>query len=311
MKITAFDIDGTEYAPDDIYRLTMTESADAACSSLSFYFKSDKRVGELVSVRAYENGENIFSGFCDCQKISREGSGYSVYIYARSSACLLVDSRSQPFTFSCPSARQLWAQYARDKGFKYGLGDISCNEKYEVSSSVSCYGAINNFVSAQTGSGIYVSPHGEILLLSESIDVKQLEKYSIISEQTIINRSEPISLISFKREQDTSYNAHIMSMLAREKGITSTRFCNLSSLPQWQRENTVLQQLRSSFDSYMLLEVTVAGSVSERLYQRFSYGGDKEEYILTEKKYSVGGNGEQTRLTLKKRIDAGEVMYVD
>lgn len=314
MKIIITDIDSREYYPENIYQITMTDTAEAACSSLCFRFKSKPLLSEISDVKAYDSGRLIFNGYCDCQKITADDDGYEIFIYARSSACILVDNQSEPFTFNCPSARQLWAQYARDKGFKYKLGDITCAEKYEVSSGTSCYGAINNFVSALTGNGIYISPYNEISVRTASSDLKNLDNYNILSACCVINRSEPVSVISYKREQDTDYRAHIKSRLAEEKKISRRRFVNLNSLPQWQRENTVYQKLKDCFDEYMLLEITVAGKVGDELFRRFSYSGEIgsfTDYILTEKKYTLDESGERTKLILKKAVDIGDITYVD
>lgn len=307
------DTEQKEYAPNSITQLTLTDSCDAACASLCFTYKSSEPIGEIVTVKAYKNGRILFNGYCDCQKMTEEDSGCEIFIYARSSACLLVDDQAKPFTFNCPTARQLWAQFARDKGFEYALGEIGCDKKYEVTSG-SCFKAIHDFVSALTGDQIYITADNKISRRQISGDIQSLNKYKILSVCSVINRSEPISVISYKREQDTDYRAHIISKLARERKISSGSFINLSALPQWQRENMIYKRLKESFDDYQTLQLTVSGIVKEALYTRFSYKGGRfscNDLILTEKKYTADESGERTRLTLKKNMDPGEMIYVD
>ncbi|MGN1421498.1 MAG: hypothetical protein ACI4XC_08300 [Eubacterium sp.] len=308
------DINGREYEVKDITQIIFTETVGAACASLCFKFKSREKIGEIVSVRAHSEKSIIFNGFCDCQRVTADSKGFETYIYARSSASVLVDSQSRPFTFNCPSARQLWTEYARDLGFEYSLPKISCNEKYEVSSGTSCFGAINNFVSALTGCEIIITPENKISLGEVSKDVKSLNSYTILSASAVINRSEPVGEICFKREQDTDYKAHFVSQLAREKGLGRTRYINLNSVAQWQRTNSVLRRMKDCFNDYMLLEITVDGTVNEKLYQRFSYSGEigkYDDYILTEKRYIFDKGTEKTKLVLRKNIDMGEAIYVD
>ncbi|MDD6728278.1 MAG: hypothetical protein PUE08_03545 [Eubacteriales bacterium] len=314
MKIVMTDIDGSTLCPKNITHLTMTDTADAACSSVALKFKDKERIGEINSVKVYDGDKAVFCGFCDCQRVTADGDGFECYIYARSSACLLVDSQAKPFTFNCPSARQLWCEYAKALGFSYSLPEYYCKEKYEISSGTSCFGAINNFVTALSGSEIYINAQNELCLRQESQDIKSLSKYDIISASSVINRSEPISKISFRREQDNGYNAHMESGFVIDKGISRERFVNLNSVASWQRDNTVYRRLKGYTQSYMLLEVTVAGHIDEELYQRYSFHGDIgdfDDYILTEKKYTFDGSRERTRLTLRKSIDIGDVMYVD
>lgn len=314
MKIQMTDIDGREYHIKDVTQIIFTETVGAACASLSFRFMDKEKIGEIISVRAYLDGGIVFNGSCDCQRATANSKGFEVYIYARSSASVLVDSQSKPFTFNCPSARQLWAEYARDLGFEYSLPEISCNEKYEVSSGTSCFGAINNFVYALTGNEIVITPENKISLGTLSKDIKSLNGYTVLSASAVINRSEPVGEICYKREQDTDYKAHLVSQLAMEKGLGRTRYINLNSVAQWQRANTVSRKMKGFFDDYMLLEITVKGTVDEKLYQRFCYCGEigkYDDYILTEKKYTFDGSGEKTRLVLRKNIDMGDTVYVD
>lgn len=313
MRLEITTVNGRSIDVDNVTQAVLCESADAACSSLSVTFKSKSRVDEIVSVTAFIKDKKVFFGYCDCQKISADKNGFENYFYARSSACLLVDSQSKPFTFVRPTARQLYINYAREFGFKYRLGDISSNDKYEILPSTSCYGAINNFVSLIYGENIYITPDNEIVLLSPEKEAKSFDGYNIASAKAVINRSEPLSQINFKRNVSSDYNIHTKSVLAEEMALKRERYVNLSTLPRWQREYTVLKKLKKSFDEYRLLEIVLHGYCDISLYQKFDYEseiGHFEGYIVTDKKYSFSENGEQTRLVLKKRMTIGDVTYV-
>ncbi|MGN0522377.1 MAG: hypothetical protein ACI4IQ_07050 [Eubacterium sp.] len=314
MKINIKTVDSKQYSIDKPVQIAFIRTAGAACDALSVRFKSDAFISEIVNVTAYNGDKLIFNGYCDNQRITQNDDGIEVYFYARSSACLLVDSQAQPFTYNRPTAKQLCLCFADKFGFECCLPEIHSKDKYEVAKGVSCYGAINNFVSLITGSNVYVTPDNRLKLLSQSVNVKSLNDYKIVSASAITNRSEPISEISYKREASSGYILHTSSCLSKELGISREQFVNLTSLPQWQRDYTVLKRLKDSFGDYKVLELTVSGYVEDELYQRFNYisaGGKYEDYVLTEKKYTFDKNGRFTRLTLKKILDIKEITYVD
>lgn len=315
MKISIFTVSGFEYCDLDLTEINFTQTAGVPCDSLCFYFKSDTFIDEINKVTAYDGDGLIFNGYCDCQKRIETENGYENYIYARSSACILVDNEALPFTYNCPTSKQLWYSFAKEKGFENGLPDVTGREKYEVSKGTSCFGAIRQFVELKTGKIMYVSPKNELKCFEKSEIIKDLGLYKILSSTSTVNRSEPVSRLCVKKtSDDTKYSLNIYAQICEEIGIDRTQYLNLQALPQWQRENSALSSLKSFFDDYKTLEVKVSGFVKDSLYQRFSYSGKNAEYldyILTEKKYTFDKNGEITRLTLKKEIDIKEITYVD
>lgn len=313
MKIEVVTIDDKKYILENIIQLSIVQTYGVACDSLSVKFKTDKKFGEIVKVKVYKKDELIFNGYCDNQRSTADKNGIIHYFYARSSACLLVDSKTQPYTYNCPTTTQLYINCARELGFENALPDIFSNNKYEVSIGSSCFGAINNFVKLLTENEIYVDCCDRIKIYRESENVKSLNRYKVIVETAVINRSEPLSQINFKKTLSVDYNLHTKSELANDIGINRQRYVNLTSLPQWQREFTISRDLKKSFDNYKQLELSVKGYCDENVYQRFNFcgaTGDYKDYILIEKKYTFDKNGEVTRLLLKKKNDVGVVTYV-
>lgn len=314
MKIFIDTVDSRGIELDNITELCITQTAGVSCDSLCVRFKSSSTVGEIVSVKAYDGRNLIFNGYCDNQRIYENEKGFETYFYARSTASVLVDNEAEPFTYNKPTARQLWFIYAKPYGFTCNLPVITTDEKYEIAKGTSCFGAIGRFVNLKTSKSIYVTPDNSIELLEASKDVKSLNDYNILSSSFVINRSEPLTKICFKRRNsEVGYN--LTTKAEASLGFNERKeYLNLSSLPQWQRENAVLQRLKGSYADYNVLEVVVAGSVTEDLYQRFSYhskSGDFEDYILNEKRYVFNEKGESTRLILKRKIDIKEITYVD
>ena len=313
MRVTLINTDKKKFELTAISELTLIQGIGAACDAASISFYDERSMGEILKVEIYIGDRLVFNGFCDTQHETRQGDGYSVYIYARSSACILVDSKSQPFSFNKPSARQLFVSYARDKGFHYALPEIICNDMYEVSIGTSCFGAINNFVSLMTGKEIYADAENFIRLREESDNIKTLDSMHLISLTKIINRSEPLKIIHYKKTLSDSYNIHAMSRLADRIDICREDYINLNSLPQWQRDFTAGQRLKRSFNSYKIAKATISGWCDDNIGQRFSCCAPEhlDDYALTEKKYCFNASGETTVLTLKKRIETEEITYVD
>lgn len=315
MKIEIETIDGKRLMIDRIKEIGFTQSVGVACDSLWVSFFSSSSIAEIVKVRAYNNNTLIFNGLCDCQKSTVNKEKNEIYIYARSSAAILVDNEAQPFTYEKPSARQLCCCNTEKFGFVCKLPDIYSNMKYEVVKGTSCYGAVSSFVSLLTGESIFITPDNKIEIMKISDGIKNINKYKIVSACHTINRSEPYLQIIFKKSSfESAYNMHTKSQLADEAGIGRMVYINLSSLPQWQRENIVLQRLKKSYEDYRVLEIKVCGYGDERLLQRFSYRSAYEgfdDYTLYEKRYVYDENGEFTVFKLKKSIDLKEITYVD
>lgn len=315
MKMIIKTADNIEHEIKNITRLTFSQSADAACDSVWAYFKSENVLGEAVSVRLFDGARLIFNGYCDCQKITEDKDGFKVYIFARSGAALLVDNQAEPYTYFSPSGKQLCLLYAKPFGIECALPEIYSSESYQVSGSTSCYGAINQFVYFCTGYSIAVTPENELCLLTPSNDIKHFDDYTVLSVKSTINRSEPISIINYKDSFNAGgYGHHTRSDFADSRQINRCRYVNLNSLAPWQRDYTVLQRLKKSFDEYMLLELELAGYADEKLLQRFSFSsriGNFDDYALVEKRYICDENGSRTKLTLRKMIDVKENTYVD
>lgn len=315
MIIKLITISGKEIQPDNVCEFNLTQTVGVPCDCLSVYFKHSCLIEEVVYVKAYQKDKIIFNGLCDRQRTTESKSGFEMFIYARSSACMLVDNEAEPFTYNCPSANQLCFNYAKKFGFTCSLPEIFSNDKYEVVKGSTCFGAINQFVYLKSGSHIYITPENEIKIYKNSKTKKSLDEYKILSFASVINRSEPISQINVKRSLgEGGYRLHIKSQVSDEMGVNRNQYINLTALPQWQREYIILQKLKSSYEDYQTLEITMSGSVSENLYQVFylAYRGQVyDDYVLMEKKYTFDEKGERTRLVLKKSIEIKEITYVD
>lgn len=185
------------------------------------------------------------------------------------------------------------------------------NMKFQAASrftvpSICCFNNYRQF--------IRINADNEIFMLKPSENILSLNDFSVISAKSIINRSEPISAVNYKKEFSYLYDCHTYSQLAEKLGFSRQRYVNLAALPSWQRNYKISKMLKDSFKDYKRLEITLKGYVESELLQRFDYSGklgDFNDYLLFEKVYSIDENAEQTKLILRKNIDISEVNYVD
>lgn len=313
LRFLLYDTDDNTLSVDSVISYELSKNVDAPCDGLRLTFIADKPLNEINRVEAYQDDALIFNGFCDTQRESISDRGYECFVYARSSACILIDNEAKPFTYNHPSARSLFIKNACDFGFVYSMPEIFCESAYQVSKGCSCFAAINNFVYGITGRNMLVSVNNE-LILSEKNNTVRLNNYRVISEKRIINRGNAITAIDYKAYDEVDYTHHIKSRFFDERKINRTIKLNVSSLAQWQREYTLINTLKAAGASYNTIELIIDGNVCFSLYDDVIYNseylGDIKDYYISSMCIISDKKGERTRLTLSKNIDLKEIVYV-
>ncbi len=314
MRFELYGTDGAAVFPEMITSYELVSETDSACDGLRLNFCSEELPPEICILKAFSDREIVFNGFCDMQKITAGGGFYTCFIYARSSAALLVDNEALPSQYNCPTARQLWFTNARELGFGCDLPEIYSENSYLVSKGTSCYGAINDFVRAVYGAPVYATPENVLDVYRESSSVKRLKNYPLLSLSCVINRSELISDIDYKINSSDNYRYHFKSEFVRARGIRRKRLYNLSALPLWQREITAAEKITNSLSEYCSVIAELSGDCDFRLCDKVSVDFDGQDYsgtyFVSEMVKSMGKNGEKTTLVLKKKIDGELVNYV-
>lgn len=314
MRFCLYEINGKMHTPKNIDYYEIISEFGAACDGLRLSFFQNEIFGEIDRIEVYDDNDLIFNGFCDVQKITIDKGEFKYFIYARSSASLLIDNEAKPCQYSFPSTTGLWLKNAKEFGFSCELPEVYSKNNYLVSKGTSCYGAINNFVFSVYGTNIYVTPQNVIKAFEESENIKYLSNYNITSFSYTINRSEPISDVDYKINSSDNYIYHFKSKFAEEKGIKRKRLYNLSSIPAWQRENTVAKRINDSIFEYYSAEVVILEKCDLKLYDRVfvdlnDFALD-EEFIVYEIVKSKNKNAEKTKVVLKKKQKGDLINYV-
>ncbi len=314
MTFQLFDMDGNVFEPEKMISYELVSEAEAPCDGLRLSFSCGENIGEISVVKAYRNNKLSFNGFCDKQKITFSASGKICFIYARSSASLLVDNEAVPCQYKNPSARQLWFSNAKDFGFKMNLPELYSENSYLVPKGTSCYGAINNYVSAVSGTPVYATPENVLKTYEKNSTVKRLDDYNILSLSYVINRSEPISEIDYKINSADNYSYHFKSGFVQKMGIERKRMMNLSSIPLWQREINAEKMIEKSLAEYYSVSAVILGESDLEIFDRVIIDFDDcfndEEFYVSELAVCKNENGEQTTVLLKKKINGEMINYV-
>lgn len=314
MTFQLFDVNGSSFNAEKIISYELIMEADAPCDGLRLNFFCESEIGEICIVKGYRNGRLVFNGLCDKQKLTVSQSGKICFIYARSSAALLVDNEAVPCQYENPSARQLWFSNAKDFGFEINLPELYSQNSYLVSKGTSCYGAINNYISAVSGAPVYATPENVLQIYKESRSVKRLDDYDVSSVSYVINRSEPISEIDYKIHSSDNYSYHFKSGFVQKMGINRKRMINLSSIPLWQRENNAEKIIKSSLKEYYSVSVVIFGECDLEIYDRIAVDSDapfkNKEFYVSELSFCRNENGEQTTALLKRKTDGEIINYV-
>lgn len=305
---------GEKTAAAKIISYELAADMDAACDGLRVYFYSQKPVGEIHAVNAFEKGKKVFCGFADKVQVSLDGGGYTVFVYARSSAALLADNEALPGQYEHPSSRQLWLLHAKPFGFGFGLPEAFSDNSYLVEKGVSCFGAVNRFMQYTCGKNIYVDPENTLRVFSAGSRLKTLSGEHIMSAVRTYDKSSAVSRIDYKINSGDKYIYHLESLRAKKLGISAAKLINLSSLPVWQREAEVHRRIKNSLAALDGMSITLAGSPDFSLADRVDVSIERlaasGEYFVYGLVRSGNAQGSKTTLALRKEIDGELINYV-
>lgn len=302
--------------PDEIISYELVSDISAACDGLRLYYRAGDIPDEIIQVFVKDNGKTIFYGFTDKQETTADENGYVDFVYARSSAMLLVDNEANPCQFTCPSSGQLWLHYAQKFSIKNGLPQISYDGNYYVQKGTSCFKAINDFMKYVYGTGVYVNAENVLTAFEKSEKLKNLDGCEIISACRINDRSDILSSIDYKINSTDKYIYHLESGYAVRNLIRRRKLTNLSSLPVWQREASVTYQVKEPLMFCKTVEVVFAGAPEFSLYDRVVLNISRlgisadDEYIVSQIVKKKNEKGTKTTVVFNKETDGELVNYV-
>ncbi len=313
IKVYLGAADGVQQTAERLLSMELCSDAEAPCDALSLLFLCEASLFEVHTVRMELDGKTVFSGYCDRQRTQPAADGVQVFLYARSSAALLVDSAAEPMTYRAPTAQMLFHREAAPYGFTAALPALSSEYEYTVERGASRYGAINNFVQTLCRKPVRISPQNELFLPDGSGEIL-LDSFVVTAEARMVNRGGAVLQIDYKTEGDAGYLHHCKSRLLEKNGIVCSRKADISALPAWQRKSALTDMLYGAAQSYCEAQFAIDGCHCFSLFDRAVYRGARcgsmEGYRLSSFVMTKNAQGEATRLTFRKELDLKEITYV-
>lgn len=315
MRFEFYTFAGEMISGAKIISYELTSDMGAACDGLRVYFYTDLPPDDISDVFAFENGSKVFNGFADQFQLALDQNGYTAFVYARSSAALLVDNEADPGQYDHPTSRQLWFENARPFGFAFGLPEVFSDGSYVVNKGTSCFGAINSFMQYVCSKNIYVDAYNRVKVFEYSSNVKKLSENEIISLSKTTDKSSVISRIDYKINSADQYIYRLESRKALSMGIRSRLLINLSSLPPWQRDAEAHRRISDSLCSLNTVKAVLSGSrsdlsLADRVRVSEERLGINGIYYIYGMVRSKDQNGEKTVLTLRTETDGELINYV-
>lgn len=114
---SAYDTEEKEIAVSNVLSYELSKDEDAACHGLRLYFISKVPLPELFMLRAKNNGTIVFNGYVDTQRETSDEKGTVCFVFARSTACVLLDNEAKPQVYFKPTAEALFLSNAKGLGF--------------------------------------------------------------------------------------------------------------------------------------------------------------------------------------------------
>ncbi|MGN0531738.1 MAG: hypothetical protein ACI4IN_02970 [Eubacterium sp.] len=313
LRFELTDIDDRIVDIDNILSYELSMDVDAPCHGLRLYFTHSRSLAELYSIRVYTDSKCIFNGYVDTQRETVNDDGITCFVYARSSACLLVDNQAKPFTYCRPCTEALYFLNAKEYGFTNQLPNIACDGNYLVTAGKSCWAAINDFVYGMTGSRIFVTADNCIVPARQG-KKSEISPNSIVSARRVINRGDVISGIDYKNGDSSDYINHYRSDFFCDRRIRSTRKQNLGAYPEWQKNYILHNQLAQAGDNYIVYQLRLAdvwqGNLLDTVELQLDYFGGTGVLQVSSIRYSMDKSGVSTVVKLRRTIDMEEINYV-
>lgn len=312
VKFVFTTIDENTFEAENVVSYELRCDKDAPCDSLRLYFKPKETLAELVDVKAYCDSDLIFNGFVDVQKENVFSNDKVCYVYARSTASVLVDNQAMPCTYYSPTAYAIFSKNCRDFSFDCCLPKLISDSYYQVKNGCSCFDAINDFVNAVSGENVRITPDNKVTILNCKGKIN-LDNCDVINGEKIINRGTALSKVDYKIFNDNDYKYHRLSRFAQERKINRTIIKNLSAESDFQKEKILNCVISNANENYHTYRIELAGYVKVELMDCLvsSKLDFLDNVFVSSIRHSLDSFGEKTVILAYKKYDFKEISYVD
>lgn len=207
------------------------------------------------------DGACCFFGYADQQKLTVTPGQRRGFVYARSSACLLLDNEALPIRLNAPNVDQMVHHYAAPFGFTAALPAGTAPGQYTVEKGTSCFGALQGFMQVLGAKGVFVDPENRLCVYGSEVSVI-LPGDQITSITAVTERGEAPGIYAYKIASAEPYCRRLEAGYFADKKISRRRYVNVAAYPPEQRQQVLLRKLEQAAARYRRLEVVLTGCPS-------------------------------------------------
>ena len=211
------------------------------------------------------DGACCFFGYADQQKLTVTPGQRRGFVYARSSACLLLDNEALPISLNAPNVDQMVHHYAAPFGFTAALPAGTAPGQYTVEKGTSCFGALQGFMQVLGAKGVFADPENRLCVYGSEAPVT-LPGDQITSITAVTERGEAPGIYAYKIASAEPYCRRLEAGYFADKKISRRRYVNVAAYPPEQRQQVLLRKLEQAAARYRRLEVVFTGAHRLPLY---------------------------------------------
>ena len=211
------------------------------------------------------DGACCFLGYADQQKLAVTLGQRRGFVYARSSACLLLDNEALPTSLNAPNVDQMVHHYASPFGFTAALPTGTAPGQYTVEKGTSCFGALQGFMQVLGAKGIFADSENRLRVYG-SEEAVTLPGDQIASMTEVIERGEAPGVYAYKIASAEPYCRRLEAGYFADKKISRRRYVNVAAYPPAQRQQVLRRKLEQAAAQYRRLEVVLTGAHRLPLY---------------------------------------------
>ena len=262
-------LDGKRAVPRQLLSYRWSGDVTAGCDGLRLHFLWDGDLPEVYRVRGFApDGACCFFGYADQQKLTVTPGQRRGFVYARSSACLLLDNEALPISLNAPNVDQMVHHYAAPFGFTAALPAGTAPGQYTVEKGTSCFGALQGFMQVLGAKGVFADPENRLCVYGSEAPVT-LPGDQITSITAVTERGEAPGVYAYKIASAEPYCRRLEAGYFADKKISRRRYVNVAAYPPEQRQQVLLRKLEQAAARYRRLEVVLTGAHRLRCMPRW------------------------------------------
>ena len=216
-------LDGKRAVPRQLLSYRWSGDVTAGCDGLRLHFLWDGDLPEVYRVRGFApDGACCFFGYADQQKLTVTPGQRRGFVYARSSACLLLDNEALPISLNAPNVDQMVHHYAAPFGFTAALPAGTAPGQYTVEKGTSCFGALQGFMQVLGAKGVFADPENRLCVYGSEVPVT-LPGDQITSITAVTERGEAPGIYAYKIASAEPYCRRLEAGYFADKKISRIR----------------------------------------------------------------------------------------